>query len=56
MLSISVVTSFFVVSDYWETLPGALGVNLIASGVTELITRLDSSLITLNNAGDDPPV
>ena len=46
----------FVIAVYWETLLGALGVNMIANGVAELITRLDSFFVDLDNAGDDPPV
>ena len=30
--------------------------NMIANGVAELITRLDSFFAALDNAGDDPPV
>ena len=51
-----IMTSFLLFSVYWETLPGALGVNMIANGMAELITRLDSSLAALNSAGNDPPV
>ena len=30
--------------------------NMIANGVAELITRLDSSFVALDNTGNDPPV
>ena len=47
---------FLLFSVYWETLPGALGVNMVANGMAELIARLDSSFAALNSAGNDPPV